>query len=297
MEEVVFEIRQLVGEFHNPFLEKMFEQISCGKMLRSSLILAISGKTQESLRLCAIVELIQLASLLHDDVIDESAMRRGRKAIHSEFGNKNAIMLGDALYAKAFFHLSAYPQAVAKSLSDSVCKLASGEIYDVFLSQEFHTSKEQYLLMVEQKTASLIAASAECAAILAGLNPYEYFHYGRCLGIAFQIIDDILDITQSQETLGKPSMSDFKEGKMTLPYLFLFEELGLDDQKKLQNLCGKTLEQSQEEWIKNLMQEKKSIQKAKDFAQEMTKKSLQELKKPYNPKLDEMVGLMLERSF
>lgn len=297
MQEIISEIENLVQEFENPFLEKMFGYISQGKMLRSSLVLAIAGKTEQSIRLCAIVELIQLASLLHDDVIDESSMRRGKSSINSIFENKSAIMLGDALYAKAFFHLSSFPAPIAQSLSHSVCQLSSGEIYDVFLSQAFNPSKEKYFLMIEQKTASLIASSAECAAILANLEREEYFHYGKCLGLAFQIIDDILDLTQSQEVLGKPSMSDFREGKTTLPYLFLFESLDLEDKERLQSLCAKNLSTKEENWIREKMKEKGSIEKSKHFAHKIAKDSLSMFKNPCNPKLISIIDSMLERSF
>lgn len=297
MEEIIQEIEKLVAEFENPFLQEMFSQISHGKMLRSSLILAIAGKSEKSIRLCAIVELIQLASLLHDDVIDESQMRRGKKSLNACFGSKNAVMLGDALYSKAFYHLASFPLSIAQSLSSAVCKLSSGEIYDVCLSQSFNFSIDQYYTMIEEKTASLIASSAECSAILAGLESDSYFHYGKCLGIAFQIIDDLLDVTQTQEVLGKPAMSDFKEGKMTLPYLLLYEKLDAFGKKKLQEMRGKELSQEEERWIKEKMQENKSIEESRNLALEIANDSLSKLKKPYNSKLKEVIETMLERSF
>lgn len=297
MREIIQEIENLIAEFKNPFLGEMFSQISHGKMLRSSLVLAIAGKSKESLRLCAIIELIQLASLLHDDVIDESQMRRGKASLNACFGSKNAVMLGDALYSKAFYYLASFPTPIAQSLSNAVCKLSSGEVYDVCLSQSFNASIDQYYTMIEEKTASLIASSAECSAILAGLDGDAYFHYGKCLGIAFQIIDDLLDLTQTQEILGKPAMSDFKEGKMTLPYLLLYEKLGEKDKEKLKKMWQKELLKEEEQWIKQKMQEHQSIQKSRDIAFQFANDSLSKLKKPYNPKLKEVIESMLERSF
>lgn len=297
MQEIIDDIQKLIKDFQNPFLDQMFAQISHGKMLRSSMVLSIAGKNQQSIRLCAIIEFIQLASLLHDDVIDASSMRRGRQSLNALFGNKNAIMLGDALYAKAFYHLCSFSPSIAQSLSNAVCKLSSGEIYDVFLSQGFNPSKEKYFLMIEEKTASLIASSAECAALLAGFESEAYFHYGKCLGIAFQIIDDVLDLTQSQEILGKPAMSDFREGKTTLPYLLLFESLPQDERKILHNLCGKNLSSQEEEWISQRMQEYDCIKKSQHLAQEIAKDALSKLKSPYNPKLEEMIQSMICRSF
>lgn len=297
MREIIQEIEKLVAEFENPFLGEMFAQISHGKMLRSSLVLAIAGKSQESLRLCAIIELIQLASLLHDDVIDESQMRRGKKSLNACFGSKNAVMLGDALYSKAFYYLASFPTSIAQSLSNAVCKLSSGEIYDVYLSQAFNDSMDRYLRMIEEKTASLIASSAECAAILAGLESDAYFHYGKCLGIAFQIIDDLLDITQTQEVLGKPAMSDFREGKMTLPYLLLYAKLETSSKERLQDMCGRELLKEEERWIKEKMQEHQSIKESRDLAFWFANDALSKLQKPYNPKLKEVIESMLERSF
>ncbi|WP_027327566.1 polyprenyl synthetase family protein [Helicobacter pametensis] len=298
MQDVITTMREMIQDFHNPFLNQMFDQITHGKMLRSSMVLSIAPHNQMTIKLCAIIELIQLASLLHDDVIDESAIRRGKPSLNVQFGNKNAIMLGDALYAKAFFHLTSFPQEIAQSLSGAVCKLSNGEIYDVFLSQGFNASKEQYFLMIEEKTASLIASSAECAAILAGLESEGYLHYGKCLGIAFQIIDDILDITQSQEVLGKPSMQDFKEGKTTLPYLLLYENLpSLEAKEKLQNLCGKELSLDEKQWILDSMDQYQCIKQSQHLAQEIAKDSLSKLTSSYNPKLKEIINSMIQRSF
>ncbi|MCE3046822.1 polyprenyl synthetase family protein [Helicobacter kayseriensis] len=297
MSEIIEVMQKLIKDFQNPFLEQMFSQISHGKMLRSSMVLAIAGKNQQSIELCAIIELIQLASLLHDDVIDESMIRRGQKSINASYGSKSAVMLGDALYAKAFYHLTFFDSLIAQSLSNAVCRLSSGEIYDVFLAQSFNPSKEKYCLMIEEKTASLIASSAECAAILAGLDAKDYFHYGKCLGIAFQIIDDILDITQPQEVLGKPAMNDFKEGKTTLPYLFLFEALDHEGRERLQGLCGKELNQDEKKWIKDHLEKYSCIEKSQQLAIGIAKDSLVKIKNPYNPALKEMIDAMIQRSF
>lgn len=297
MIDVIETIEGHIAEFENPFLQEMWAQISHGKLLRSSLILAIAGKNEQSIKLSAIIELIQLASLLHDDVIDGSQMRRGREAINARFGNQNAIMLGDALYAKAFYHLASFPTPIAKSVSHAVCKLSSGEIYDVFLSSSFNPSLERYYTMIEEKTASLIASSAECSAILAGLESQDYFHYGKCLGVAFQIVDDILDITQSQEILGKPAMSDFRDGKMTLPYLLLYERLDACQQDRLQNLCGKELSAQEEQWIRQEMQEMRILEESHRIAEQFGRDSIVGLKGSFNPKLEEIIQSILKRSF
>lgn len=297
LQRICEDLDSLVAEFKNPHLQELFSQISCGKMLRSRLILSIAGESKESLRLCSIIELIQLASLLHDDVIDDSLMRRGKQSLNALYGDKNAIMLGDALYSKAFYHLCSFPPKIAQSVSNAVCLLSSGEIRDVFLSQSFNPSMQEYLLMIEEKTASLIATSAKSAALLVGLDEEAYFHYGLCLGIAFQIIDDVLDITQSEEVLGKPSMNDFKEGKTTLPYIKLYHSLPKNEQERLISLHRKELNGEQKQWLFESFEKygsiKESIEVAKQYAQSATSK----LQKGYNPKLDEVIEAMIQRSF
>lgn len=297
LQKVQKELDSLVLEFDNPYIQRLFSQISSGKMLRSRLILAIAGESKESIKLCSIIELIQLASLLHDDVIDDSLMRRGKESLNALYGSKNAIMLGDALYSKAFFHLSSFSAPISQSVSNAVCLLSSGEIRDVFLSQKFNPSMQEYLLMVEEKTASLIASSAQSAAMLVGLDEKAYYHYGLCLGIAFQIIDDILDITQSEQVLGKPSMNDFREGKTTLPYIKLYEALPQKEQEYLISLHAKEISEEQKQWLFSSFEKyhciAESIAMAKQYAQSATSK----LQKGYNPKLDEMIEAMIQRSF
>lgn len=291
------QIENFVLEFKNPHLQRLFEQNVYGKMLRSRLIISIAGKSEESLKLCSIIELIQLASLLHDDVIDDSLIRRGKQSLNALYGDKNAIMLGDALYSKAFFHLCSFSPQVAQSVSNAVCLLSSGEIRDVFLAQSFNPSIQEYLLMIEEKTASLIAASAQSAALLVGLEDKAYYHYGLCLGIAFQIIDDILDVTQSEKVLGKPSMNDFKEGKTTLPYLKLYEALPENEKEKLISLHARELDEEQKQWLLISFEKYNCIEESSALAKRYAKNATSKLQKGYNPKLDEMIEAMIQRSF
>ncbi|EAH5200795.1 polyprenyl synthetase family protein, partial [Campylobacter upsaliensis] len=116
----------------------MLSKTNTGKKLRSKLLLSIAGESQKAYVLCAIIELIHLASLLHDDIIDESELRRGARSINAEFGAKNALMLGDILYSKAFYELSKQEAKISQILSNAVCKLAIGELMDVNLSKEFN---------------------------------------------------------------------------------------------------------------------------------------------------------------
>ncbi len=127
----------------------------------------------------AIVEMIHAASLLHDDVIDESDTRRGKSSINALFDNKTAIMFGDVLYSKAFTQLSQMDKEIAYTVSNAVTLLSIGEMLDVDLTQSFNTSYDKYLDMIYKKTASLIEASAKAAAILASLDKEKYALYGK----------------------------------------------------------------------------------------------------------------------
>ena len=255
MEELL-EVKNQIKEFvkvcnHEKSLE-LLEKLATGKMLRSKLILKIAGVTKESIKLCAVVEMIHAASLLHDDVIDEADTRRGQPSVNALYDNKTSIMFGDILYSRAFTELSQMDKRVAFTISNAVTLLSIGEMIDVDLTNSFNKSYDLYLDMIYKKTASLIEASARAAAIIAGLDEQKYAIYGKNLGLAFQMIDDILDITQDSATLGKPSMHDFVEGKVTIPYLLLHERV--EDKARLESLYKKELNEEDSSWIKEQMQ-------------------------------------------
>lgn len=296
-ERIVAIMQGFVADCGNEIVTELFAKTNQGKMLRSKLLLAVSGVSEEALKLCAIIELIQSASLLHDDVIDNASTRRKSPSLNAIFGNKNAIMLGDVLYAKAFFELSTYEQSIAKSVSDSVCRLAVGEIEDVFMAQSFNTNKTRYLQMCELKTAALIAASAECGALLSGLDSQKYRSYGNNLGIAFQIIDDVLDITQSTEVLGKPAMSDLSEGKSTLPYIYLYERATQEVRQELLTLFGTPLCESKAQWLKEQLNAHHCVQDSIAKAREYALSALDSIQGEGNTQLNEIVQNMIEREF
>ncbi len=272
----------------------MFENISSGKKLRSKLILKIAGENQISLKLCAVIELIHLASLLHDDVIDDSTIRRGKPSINALFGSKNAIMLGDILYSKGFYEIVSLNPQIAKIISKAVLDLSIGEMMDVDLGSKFSPNLDEYLKMIELKTAVLIEAAARSAAIIAKLDESAYSIYGKNLGLAFQIVDDILDIVSDENKLGKPAFNDYKEGKTTLPYIFLYNALNADDKEILKGLWGKDLDDGQIRWIKDKFSEFNIIKKSKEFAKELGYKAISSVS---DESLREIVSSMIDREF
>lgn len=297
LERIKAYIDSYIKECDNANVNALSAKLQSGKMLRSKLLLSIAESSEDALRVCAFIEMIQNASLLHDDVIDNALTRRNEPSINATFGNKNAIMLGDVLYAKAFYELSSFEPKIAKSISNAVVKLSIGEIDDVYLAKNFNSDKMAYIKMCANKTAALIVAAAECGAILKGLNKHIYRIYGENLGIAFQIIDDILDITQDEITLGKPSMSDFKEGKSTLPYILLYHALDSSDAERLSAYCGKELDENAQMWIKMQFNKYNIISQARQEAEIYAKKALEAIANENNKMLESFITQMIDRSF
>lgn len=290
-------IKQFILELEDREVSALYAKLPAGKRLRAKLILKIAGQNLAAVKTAAIVEMIHAASLLHDDVIDDAYTRRNKPSLNALYGNKTAIMLGDVLYSKGFFELNNISAEVAKIVSNAVVQLSLGELGDVSLSKAFNTDKEAYLKMIYQKTASLIEASAGAAAVLAGKPKEAYLTYGRNLGLAFQMIDDILDITQDAATLGKPVLHDFVEGKTTLPYIYLHEALQEDEQHKLQSLHAKVLSTEEQFWIQAKMKEHRIIDKAYNEAKELIEEAIVLMKKQGEDSLTGIAKEMIEREF
>jgi octaprenyl-diphosphate synthase len=291
------QILTFVKECNDPRSLELFELLSEGKMLRSKLILKIAGVSTETIKLCAVVEMIQSASLLHDDVIDEADTRRGKPSINALFSDKTSIMFGDILYSKAFSQLTLMNKDVAYEIANSVTKLSIGELHDVEMADTFNTSYDKYLHMIYNKTASLIEASAKAAAILSNKDQEAFALYGKNLGLAFQMIDDILDITQDSQTLGKPAMLDFVEGKVTIPYLLLWDRLDSSDKATLESYYKKELTEDETSWIKDKMVQTNALQDAIAQAQNIGTEAVEAIKAENNAELSGIMLAMIKREF
>ena len=290
-------IEQFIAELNDKEVVSLYTKLPHGKRLRAKLILKIAGSSLPVLKTAAVVEMIHAASLLHDDVIDDAYMRRAKPSINALYGNKTAIMLGDILYSKGFLELNNISSEVSKMVSSAVVQLSLGELKDVSLSQAFNTNKEIYLEMIYQKTASLMEASAGAAAILSGKDKETYMTYGRNLGMAFQMIDDLLDITMDAETLGKPSLHDFEEGKTTLPYIYLYESLDDKEAHKLKCLHKKSLSKEEQTWIKEKMKENKIIEKSYEEAKVLIEEAIYLMNEKDEIELSSIAMAMIERDF
>jgi len=297
MEAVERVINQFILDLNEKDIVNIVSKIPAGKRLRAKLILEIAGDSLSAIKTAAIVEMIHAASLLHDDVIDNAYTRRGVDSINAIYGNKSAIMVGDILYSKAFYELIEIDKFVAKVISNAVVQLSIGERKDVYMGEKFNTNKYEYITMIYQKTAALIEAAAEAAAILSGKDREIYKTYGRNLGIAFQMIDDILDIISDSKTLGKPALSDFKEGKTTLPYIYLYERLDSKGKEKLKSLHKKALNSSEQEWILNKFKEFNVIEDCKKEAIELVNEAIELMQKAGEKGLEAIAIKMVDRSF
>lgn len=229
-------LKKLVGARH-PILgaaaEHLFE--AGGKRVRPAIVLLVARATMPDQdltprhrRLAEITEMIHTASLVHDDVVDEADLRRNVPTVNSLFDNRIAVLAGDFLFAQSSWYLANLDNLeVVKLLSEVIRDFAEGEIlqglnrFDTSLSIEMYLEKSYY------KTASLIANSAKAAALLSEVSTEvaeNLYEYGRNLGLAFQIVDDIFDFTGSTEVLGKPAGSDLASGILTAPVLYALEE-------------------------------------------------------------------------
>lgn len=267
-------LKQLVGNRH-PILSAAAEHLfgAGGKRLRPAIVLLISRATMlereitsRHRRLAEITEMIHTASLVHDDVVDESSMRRGVPTVHSLFGNRIAVLAGDFLFAQSSWYLANLDNLeVVKLLSEVIMDLAAGEIQQGLNRFDASLSIEAYLQKSYYKTASLIANSAKAAGILSDVSTemaQNLYYYGRHLGLAFQIVDDILDFTGSTDVLGKPSLSDLSSGNLTAPTLY-----ALKDKPFLEVLIDREFSQEGDlEQALQLINEAKGIERARELA-------------------------------
>ncbi len=295
IETVEKEILTLVDEIGYDEITRLFKTLSGGKRLRAKLVLEIAKKNAAAPRLGAIIELIHAASLLHDDVIDDATLRRGAPSVNATEDSKTAIMLGDALYSKAYSSLVTYDEAVAKAVSDAVTALSVGELMDVRMSENFNADADAYMRMLYLKTAALIEASAKAAALMIGKDADAYALYGRNLGISFQIIDDILDIVSDEATLGKPALHDYEEGKCTLPYIYLYEALEGEERERLLTYHKQKLSSENAAWIKAKMKEHQSVERSYALAQELSDKAIAAVSG--DERLVGIIESMMKRSF
>lgn len=209
-----------------------------GKRIRPLLTLGAAqifeADMNKAYYLASAVEFIHSATLLHDDVVDESHERRGQKSANVIFGNQASVLVGDFLFSKSFqMMVEAGSLDILRILSNASAIIAQGEVLQLSTANNINTTMSEYMRVIESKTAALFAAACEIGPVLAGVDSKKQIamrDYGMNLGIAFQIVDDILDYAADPKVLGKDIGDDFKEGKITAPILFALTD-ATDDEK------------------------------------------------------------------
>ena len=220
-----------------------------GKRMRPALLLLANrytGRRREgSIRLAAVVELLHSATLIHDDVIDSADTRRGRPSANSRWGNHRSVLAGDWLYMQSFqMALEERNFRILDVLIDLTQKMVEGELIQLAKIGRIDVTEEDALKLATHKTACLFSGCARLGAVLGGLEGDEeeaLADYGKYAGLAFQLVDDLLDFTASAEQLGKPVMSDLKEGKVTLPLIYAME----NGHREARDLVARVLEEKE----------------------------------------------------
>jgi octaprenyl-diphosphate synthase len=235
----------------NVFIQQMVDYLahSTGKRVRPALALLSSkycGKvTGNTVTLGAALEMLHVATLIHDDIIDNSPVRRKQKTLNFKWGNEISVLMGDYVFASSFYLMAkTLPKDVLSSLADTTNIICRGEISETFHRFNVGLTEGEYLKVIEEKTASLFAASCRTGAMLAGGSEAAVKNldrFGLGIGMAFQVIDDTLDFVGKESKVGKPVMSDLREGKLTLPVIRLLETCAPAEAGKIKKIILKKI--------------------------------------------------------
>ncbi len=247
---------------------------SGGKRLRPMLVILASQacryRGNDHLKLAAIIEFIHTATLLHDDVVDDSDMRRGKESAHAVWGNAASVLVGDFLYSRSFqMMVGVGSMRVMEVLANTTNTIAEGEVEQLLNMHDPEVSQERYYSVIEKKTARLFEAACQLGAVLAGREDLEnaLATFGRELGTAFQVTDDVLDYMAEAETLGKNSGDDLAEGKATLPLILCREQADAEARRMIdESIRNGGRDQFQQ--ITSLIRDSGALDQARKVAQD-----------------------------
>ena len=271
--------RLIVDSMHSPvpLIPQLAGHIvaSGGKRLRPLLTLAAANlcgyQGDRHIGLATCVEFIHTATLLHDDVVDESRLRRGKDSANAVWGNQSSVLVGDFLFSRAFqIMVSDGSLRVLKILSSASAVIAEGEVMQLMTTNDTETSEEAYLNVIRAKTATLFAAAASVGAVVAERPSAEeqaLQSFGMNLGIAFQLIDDVLDYAAEEDDLGKTIGDDFREGKITLPVILAWRR-GNSEERSFWRRTLEELNQTERDmaYAKTLMEKHNTLRDTIDRA-------------------------------
>lgn len=295
----------------SPLIQEISNHLiaSGGKRIRPVLLI-LAGKlfnqnNQNCYNLAAAVELIHSATLLHDDVVDTSQIRRGKKTANAIWDNKPSILVGDYLFSIAFqLMVLSKNLAVLDLLAKASSTMADGEVMQLENSSDIHLSKEKYFDIIFGKTAVLFSASCEAPALINGGSSEEIRalrEFGKNLGNIFQILDDVLDYSATEEVLGKDVGNDFFEGKVTLPIILTLEKASENDRKIIADLFAKNLMQAQRNFddfktILQIIEKYNGLEMAKNLARQQHQMAIKNLEIFANSAAKENLITVLEYS-
>ncbi|HOP64273.1 MAG TPA: polyprenyl synthetase family protein [Spirochaetota bacterium] len=279
-----------------------------GKKIRASLVLltaGLGGEISESvIDLAAAVEIIHAASLVHDDIIDKSFLRRGDLSVPSKFGDKVAVLAGDYMYSTAVnIAVRNSHVKILDSISSSSREMVKGELYQMEYSNVDKITEEHYFNIIDRKTGRLMASSAYIGAVEAGLGEEEcdaLFNMGLELGYAFQIVDDTFDFSDSSDVTGKDVGNDFSDGKITLPFIYILKN-GTEEERECVHKFSQNPDAADWDEIKKLIHSSGafsfSLNMAKDYA-ERAKKRIEIFDKSENKVIiEELINFIVERDY
>jgi octaprenyl-diphosphate synthase len=261
-------------------------QVSGGKRIRPMLLLLSSQlcgyEGPIGYRLGAVLELIHAATLVHDDIIDDAKVRRGRASVNAQWGNEITVLMGDWLYMTAFsLALSERQFKILDILIDVTRKMVEGELLQLSVSGSLDITEEQHMDISMRKTAFLFSACSQIGAILGSANSEQQDAlrlYGLNIGIAFQMVDDVLDFISDENTLGKPVGSDLREGKLTLPLIYLLREGNPRHRELIQAVLRENGSgTAHREELMSLVRERKTATRVLDKAQEYARQAKEHL--------------------
>jgi octaprenyl-diphosphate synthase len=295
----------LKSELHNshPFVDELARQAFrlSGKRLRPALLLlsakAIGEVNENHIKLAAVVEMIHAATLVHDDVLDEATIRRHRDTVNVRHGNEASVLLGDYLFTHAFYLASTTGSTFAcRTIGRATNITCEGELRQVHAAGRLDLSESEYLAIIEAKTAELCACSCELGAHFADGTPEAVravAAFGRHLGIAFQIIDDVLDLVGRQETVGKSLGTDLEKRKATLPIIRLLGDVAADDRPAVVEILTRNGNHRADDLSPWLLSTG-AVEYARDVAKRHVRQAIEQLEAVPAGPIREMLGQVAE---
>ncbi len=303
----------IIDQLHSevPLVENIGHYIveAGGKRLRPILVLLAAHccklENENHIPMAAVIEFIHTATLLHDDVVDMSSLRRGRPTVNAEWNNPSSVLVGDFIYSRAFQILVRIgDMRIMQIIANTTNRIAEGEVLQLITKNNPNSSEQNYMRVIQDKTAILFQAAAQCGAILADAEQEtenSLKQFGMHLGIAFQLIDDVLDYDGNSEALGKNIGDDLAEGKPTLPLIYAMDH-GNESQVQLIRACLVDEEVAQQSLLDviQIVRESGALDYTRQLAEEQSQQALHCLQtipqSRYREALEAMVNFSVNRS-